>query len=136
MRLTVPDYTDLLGKPFAYGGRGPGEYDCYGLAIELYRRSGVTLPDYTSTSDPAVQGALFTDGAEKYFERVSIPRPMDIALLRVARGGWHCGVVVDGYERFVHIMERCSVAREELHDPVWKNRIVGIYRYRGGLCNG
>lgn len=131
MTLRHVRYADLLGREFSYGGRGPDLFDCYGIAIELYRRHGVDLPDYTSTDDPTRQGALFADGAERYFERVSQSRPLDIALFRLGKGHWHCGVVVDGYERFVHIMERSSVSCEELHDPVWQPKLAGIYRFKG-----
>lgn len=126
-------YADLLGRPFAYGGRGPERYDCYGLAIEIYRRAGLTLPDYASTDDPARQGALFADGAARYFYRVDDPRPLDIALFRLHRGHWHCGVIVDSYERFVHITEHTSVSCEELHDPVWHPRLVSVHRFVGGV---
>lgn len=125
-------YSDLLGLPFAYGGRGPGCYDCYGIAVELYSRAGIALPDYTSTDDPTLQGQLFADGAERFFHPVTTaPQPLDIALFRLRRGHWHCGVVVDGYERFVHITEKTSVSCEELHDPIWQPRLVGLYRYNG-----
>lgn len=129
--LKAVKYADLLGKPFKYGGRGPEEYDCYGIAIELYRRYGITLPDYTSTDDPTRQGELFADGAERYFERVTFAQPLDIALFRLGRRYWHCGVVVDGYERFVHITENTKVSCEELHDPIWKPKLGGVYRFKG-----
>lgn len=126
------NYADLLGLPFVYGGRGPDHYDCYGVAIELYRRAGIDLPDYTSTDDPQQQGLLFADGAERYFMAVhGIPQPLDIALFRLSKGYWHCGVVVDGYERFIHITEKTSISCEELHDPVWQPRLAGLYRYKG-----
>ena len=126
------NYADLLGLPFAYGGRGPDQFDCYGVAIELCRRHGVILPDYTSSDDPTRQGELFADGVSRYCLRVDQPQPLDIALFRLGKGHWHCGVVVDGYDRFVHIMERSSVSCEELHDPVWGPRLVGVYRFIGG----
>lgn len=127
----VPLYTDLLGKPFEYGGRGPDTFDCYGLAVELYRRAGIALPDYTSTDDPAGQGAGFMHGAEHHFQRVDIPQELDIILFQVLpRFVSHCGVYV-GHGRFVHIMSKISVACEELASPVWQHRNRGIYRFKG-----
>lgn len=126
-------YGDLLGKPFKYGGRGPDVYDCYGLVVELARRQQIIFPDYTSTDDPGLQGSLFADGAERYFDCVANPQPMDIALFMMRRGHWHCGMVVDGYSRFVHILENGVVSCEELHDPVWQPRLVGVYRWRGDI---
>jgi cell wall-associated NlpC family hydrolase len=131
MTLKTVHYADLLGKPFEYGGRGPDLYDCYGLVVELHRRHNIALPDYTSTDDATRQGELFADGIDRYYEKVTSRKPLDIALFRLRRGHWHCGVVVDDYDRFVHITENTSVSCEELHDPIWKPRLVGIYRFIG-----
>lgn len=128
MSISAIDYVDLLGKPFKYGGRGPAEYDCYGLVLELHRRAGVQIPDYGSSDDPTKQGELFTIGTGE-FKKIILPRPLDIPVFRVADGLWHCGVIVDGYKRFVHIMESCSVVVEELESPAWQNRLQGVYRW-------
>jgi hypothetical protein len=39
------DYTDLLNKPYLRNGRGPDNYDCWGLVMEMYRRMGIELFD-------------------------------------------------------------------------------------------
>ena len=33
-----------IGTPYAYGGNGPGTYDCSGLTVFAMRQAGVTLP--------------------------------------------------------------------------------------------
>jgi cell wall-associated NlpC family hydrolase len=33
-----------LGKPYAWGGTGPGAFDCSGLVMMAYRDAGITLP--------------------------------------------------------------------------------------------
>src|SRR3712207_3128488 len=33
-----------LGKPYVWGGTGPGGYDCSGLTWSSYKAAGVTLP--------------------------------------------------------------------------------------------
>jgi len=35
------------GKPYVYGGTGPGGYDCSGLVYAAFRRYGLTLPRTT-----------------------------------------------------------------------------------------
>ena len=133
--ITVPTYTDLLGKPFEYGGRGPDTFDCYGLSVELYRRAGLQLPDYASSDNNEAQGAGFADGAARFFRRVAMPEPMDIITFQVVpRFITHCGVYV-GHGRFIHIMSKISVAVEELSGPIWQHRQRGIYRFRGVECN-
>jgi cell wall-associated NlpC family hydrolase len=124
------NYSDLLGKPFLYGGRGPDAYDCYGLAVELYKREGLNLPDYPSKDDPDYQNTNFAHGADNYFEQVTEPQPLDIVLFQIMpRFISHCGVYV-GHGRFVHILRKTSVTCEELASPVWENRNRGIYRFK------
>ena len=39
-------YDDLIGIPYVDYGRDPHKgLDCWGLAMELYRRRGIQLPD-------------------------------------------------------------------------------------------
>lgn len=46
------DVNDLLGKPYKAHARGPKEFDCYGLVIEVEKRLGHTMPDlYTKLSE-------------------------------------------------------------------------------------
>ncbi len=127
----IPNYTDLLGKRFEYGGRGPDAFDCYGLAVELYRRAGLALPDYASSADNEFQANGFADGAHRYFDRVVMPQELDIILFQILpRFVTHCGVYV-GHGRFVHITSKISVACEALSSPIWQDKQRGFYRFRG-----
>lgn len=129
--ITAPAYADLIGKPFEYGGRGPDTFDCYGLAVELYQRAGLQLPDYASSADNQFQSAGFADGADRFFEMVAVPQELDIILFQILpRFITHCGIYV-GHGRFIHIMSKISVAVEELSSPVWQHRQRGIYRFKG-----
>ena len=38
-----------LGKPYVYGGTGPGGYDCSGLCYAAYKSVGITIPRTTYT---------------------------------------------------------------------------------------
>jgi len=127
----LPYHIDLLGKPFEYGARGPDAFDCYGLACELYRRSGLQLPDYESSDQPEAQGSSFIDGANRYLTPVADKQPLDLILFQIVpRYVSHCGVYL-GHGRFIHVMHKIRVAVEELASPVWEKRIRGIYRFTG-----
>lgn len=39
------DIKDLIGIPYKVHGRDKDGMDCYGLAIEVMKRCGITLPD-------------------------------------------------------------------------------------------
>jgi cell wall-associated NlpC family hydrolase len=67
--------TAQLGKPYVWGGTGPGGYDCSGLVMMAYRAAGVSLPRTTfqqvyagtavySFSDLMPGDLLFTPGSD------------------------------------------------------------------------
>ena len=56
------------GKPYEYGGIGPGGYDCSGLVYAAYKREGFTLPRTT-------EGML----ASSMLGRTNSPRPGELA---------------------------------------------------------
>lgn len=127
--MAIIDYADLLGKPFSWGGRGPEEYDCYGLAKEVCRRGGVELPPWESVCSPGLIQAGF-DAGKELFIKCDRPEPFDIVLLMVRPPFVsHCGVMLDAV-RFIHIMERTSVAIERIDTIAWQRRVHGFYRLR------
>lgn len=58
-RLTEQDFDDLhslIGLPWAPGGRGPREYDCYGLLLHVQKRYfGRSLEDVRVDVDSALE---------------------------------------------------------------------------------
>lgn len=121
-------YVDLIGKQFAYGGRGPDEYDCYGLCMEVCRRRGILLPDFgTSPSSPAIHG-MIQRGKER-FVRLDRPEPFCLVTFMIkAPYTSHVGVVLDDRVRFIHIFRKTRVCVERLDMPQWSWRTTGFYR--------
>jgi cell wall-associated NlpC family hydrolase len=74
-----------LGKPYLWGGTGPGAFDCSGLVMEAYASAGVHL---ARTSQ-----AQWASG-----RRVPGPRPGDLVFYPGADGTWtspgHVALVV------------------------------------------
>lgn len=127
--MSVVDYADLLGKSFAYGGRGPEVYDCYGLALEVCRRGGVILPPWRSVCEVTGIQAEFEQG-KMLFEELPSPQPLCLVLLMV-RPPYvsHCGVMLDRI-RMIHITESTSVAVERIDSLAWRRRVCGFWRLK------
>jgi len=134
MRDMTPDIADLIGLPFAEGGRGPDAYDCYGLLLEVFRRRGETLPDYgtacgiqTPETIWAVMERFQTawealDGPETgALVALAYPYPILVS---------HVGVVVAA-DRFLHVRRASGVTIDRLSSPAWRRRIRGYYRHVG-----
>ncbi|MBL8929094.1 MAG: C40 family peptidase [Kineosporiaceae bacterium] len=43
-RIAIDHACDQLGKPYRWGGSGPGSYDCSGLTMAAWSKAGVSLP--------------------------------------------------------------------------------------------
>ena len=133
------DYLDLIGVSFAYGGRGPDAYDCYGLVMECHRRLGVTIPDYRSPS--ALHDIANAMNAERYrWKQVATkegadPIPMAAMqpgrLLEIRINGLACHVgFINRSRKFLHTWEDSGgVVENEIYD--WRSRILGVYEYEG-----
>ncbi len=125
-------YSDLLGKEFRYGGRGPDAYDCYGLMIELRKRAGLYVPEgYASTDLPEVMhDSLEHARLNCPFALLPGPLPYSFATFKLhPRYTTHIGMVVpDGYNtRFIHILPKMRVGIERLDSPAWSHRITGFW---------
>lgn len=84
-----------LGKPYAYGARGPAAFDCSGLVQWLYRMAGLRLPRTALAQGRGGRRA----GPGLVFGDVLLFRS------RASPSGWHCGMyLAGGY--FVHAAGR------------------------------
>jgi cell wall-associated NlpC family hydrolase len=123
----MADFSDLVGVPFRYGGRGLDVYDCYGLVMECARRDGVMLPEFGFSDNQGMIAAMM--GATMPQWKETTCRPGAVVLLRVGRFVAHVGYAIDG-DRMVHTWESSGgVTIVRLND--WKQRIVGFYEYVG-----
>ncbi len=139
-------YSDLIGKDFKCGGRGPLEYDCYGLAMEIYRRLGIELPDFGSSPSVSwIHHKIIEETAEGREHRAegSTPCPMRFApcpgpepfclvtfMLRPPYTS-HIGVVLEDGVRFMHILRKTEVTIERLDSQLWERRITGYFVPQG-----
>lgn len=100
------DVNGLIGLPWQRGARGPDAYDCWGLVIELARRSGRTVPADWASADMtrAEQRALMQAQAPR--RTLQLPGPAEGAIA-YSRCLSHCGLVLHG--RVLHAARGAGV---------------------------
>lgn len=123
----MADPTRFVGVPFAYGGRGPDTFDCYGLLMAIHADQGIQLPDYESSSNQSLIAAMMGSGLPLWepCER----GPGASVLLRLGRLASHCGYMLD-HRRMIHTWESTGGVIIQNIDA-WENRVMGFYRYVG-----
>jgi cell wall-associated NlpC family hydrolase len=109
--------SDLVGKPFE-------EIKCWELAVEVFRRAEIVLPDYATEC-----GAIETGVTEKRNQWVrcagNIPVPALIVFMSHGICD-HVGVYLGG-GKFIHAHEASGVTICRTDHPAWKRRIEGYY---------
>jgi cell wall-associated NlpC family hydrolase len=124
--LAASMYADLLGKPFVAGGRGPANYDCVGLALEMARRLGKTLPNYLS-SETELHAQLGAGGATLAgLPQIARPVPGCLVLLRISPADHHIGIMVDEF-RMIHTLSGVGCVIERILSNLWQRKVIGFY---------
>lgn len=125
----MPAIDDLIGKPFENGGRGPDNFDCWGLVLEIFRRYGIELPDYKISCEEASQIDNEIHKEKKDWLRCEkeIPTPA-LVVMRFNEVVLcnHTGVYL-GYNRFIHTREKIGVNIDRIDSPAWRRKIEGFY---------
>ena len=118
-------YADLIGKPFAWKGRGPDVFDCYGLVEEMERRHGRRVPDYLSPTTFETISAL-VETSQKFWTPCE-QGPGAVVTIRIGRYVSHVGIVLP-YGQMLHSWERSGGVCVERIDE-WQRRITGAFRF-------
>ena len=120
------EYEDLIGLPFVDGGRGPAAYDCWGVAMELFKRQGKPVKDYPINAVDVDGIAKQMHNDESLWHKLEAPFLGCLVLLRLTPGCWanHVGIYI-GDGRFIHSYVVTGVCIDRLRK--WKSRIVGFY---------
>jgi cell wall-associated NlpC family hydrolase len=109
---------DLIGKKYEKNGRGPDEFDCWGVCLEVCRRIGIYLPEVEELSNEP-------------FEKVDKPKVGDVVFIKMTEEG-HAGVMINN-SSFLQVISTGNrgVHRMKINHPWVKDRIEGFYRYAG-----
>ena len=127
------NFDDLITKgQFKDGGRGPYEFDCWGLAREVYRRYGIDLPDYRiSAYDTEKIGRKITDSLPEYVEvKPPLPVPCLVGMRMNTQYITHVGVYI-GDGKYIQAYAASGVCITRIYDPGWRGKIAGYYVPRG-----
>jgi cell wall-associated NlpC family hydrolase len=120
-------FQELIGMPYARGGRGPDTYDCAGLVVEMMRRRGIILaiPETPEAKDDQIHSMREILSAQW----IEVPKAFPGCV--VAFRGGHVGVMVSQF-KFIHTgSEVGQVCIERLEGPVWPKQKLGFYEYGG-----
>jgi uncharacterized protein YfaT (DUF1175 family) len=128
--LTSAIFSDLIGKPFLDGARGPAQYDCVGLAMEIARRLGKDVPSYVSSEQElhkqlAQGGTSFAD-----CQQINRAEPGCVVLLRMKPNQHHLAFMVDDY-RMIHTTAKTGCVIERVNSILWQRKVIGFYRLEG-----
>ncbi len=125
-------YRDLLKCRFAWRGRGPELFDCWGICMEMGGRAGKSLPDFQYSADPKKEELdSLIKASEGLFREIERPEPFCLATAIIKPPFvTHTMFVLDDARRFIHIpldgrplVERIAAWRRGMGA-----RIAGFYR--------
>lgn len=129
----IPSWArQFIGLKFGDKGRGPEEFDCWGLVRWIYQKQlQIALPDYlmydSVTNDDEVESVIRM-GREEGWEKFEKAKPLDVVLFNIYGRPLHVGVVING-DQFVHSPEDDFTRIEYYTARHWARRIEGFYRH-------
>lgn len=129
----MPDFSDLMGKPFRVRGRGPEDYDCWGLVIEARNRFGLQTPDYDACFVEAEKiGRYSTIAKALAFEKVGTPQAGDIVEFRQINNhpNAHFAVMINAKEMLDITDDGAGVKPRRITSPLERHMIAGYWRDR------
>ena len=136
--MSMNDYSDLIGVSFRNRGRDVKTgLDCYGLVMEIYRRHGIEIPEYTADFDDVKKvSALITEKTAIKTNWRRVEGELPVPCLLAIRFGVPKGIVNHtgcyiGNGRFIHIRSNIGVCVESMNSPAWAHVIEGCYEYVG-----
>lgn len=118
---------DLIGKPFVDGGRGPKEFDCWGLAIEIFKRIGYNIPNFTVGAFKPEEIDKCIKEQRVYWKAIKEPQVGCLILMRLGRHQFvnHCGIYL-GNGLFIHTREKLGCCIDRINSPIFKPLLRGL----------
>ena len=121
-----------IGIPFQEKGRDFSGLDCWGLVRLIYDQEfDIKLPSFAEQYNDTNDSEHLQDLIAQYKEGWEPCEAQEghLVLFRLLGAESHVGICIDE-TRFIHVRENQSVVIENLDSPMWKNRIVGFFKYK------
>lgn len=125
--------SEYLGAPYENGGRTKTGIDCWGLALRVYAKAGISLfdmPDLQYDVRWSKTGGNYL--AENYWrdwEKIENPEFLDAVLFKNLGGIAHHGGIILSGNRFIHAT-MYGVIISKYTDKAIAEKIEGFYRLR------
>jgi cell wall-associated NlpC family hydrolase len=125
--MKIPDIKDLIGIPYCAHGRDKTGMDCYALAIEIFRRSGITLPDIYYSDTEIETNKRIMESLESTIPNIRLDKPELLCIIEfnVLGEPAHIGIYI-GNNEFIHASRKAGVVIDKLWR--WEKRVKGYYR--------
>jgi len=127
------DFSEYIGIPFKSQGRDRRGIDCWGLLRLVYKeRLGINLPSYTDEYKHAFDKESVSktvEAHEREWVRVQDEKPFDVVLLRIKGLPIHLGIIIEKGIMIHAINRKIATCKERYDSLMWRNRILGFYRY-------
>lgn len=123
----MENYNEYVGKPFRVNGRGPDDYDCYGLVKELCQKDGYELPELDTPESVVMRKEIFQKLKGKWLEPVERAEPKVLVVLDFRDGGIHIGYMVT-HSTFIHTSATMGTVKiHHLSDDYYSRFVYGFY---------
>ena len=120
--------SNYVGIPFE-------EYNCWQLICKIYNEQfGIKLSDYSNEYKTALDKEnirLIYERELKIWQQIKNPAFGDIIVLMIQGQPWHTGIVVSK-QFMLHTERKIQSMIESYNGIIWKNKIIGYYRYQTG----
>jgi cell wall-associated NlpC family hydrolase len=127
----LKDLSKYIGIPFKSCGRDELGIDCYGLIRMVLRNEyGKDLPDFyykDALDKTAINKLININRPLLAGEKIKVPEPGDIAVIRYRGKPCHIGIYV-GEKKVLHIKQGTDSVLERVNSVHLKARIEGYYR--------
>ena len=128
-----PWVSDWVGTPYVDLGRTRDACDCLGLYLLLNKhRLGVSPPDPGCTIRQAMRGIVAMK-QRRFYSPVTDPTEGDALLIRQQGFPVHVGYCINR-TWMIHTTPKTGAIVERWNGLVWKNRVLGVYRYDISGC--